>query len=372
MSLPRSILLAALVLALGVPPLRAETLPHYKPDQLVLYSDVVLLATEVSATELRVERVLAGKWQAKQIRVPHLAEFRKQPGPRGGDERPVNVTPKCVVFLKVRGVQGEVVANGVYRVRQEGGVLGYRQDRNPGGYELRPDPLYPSLPALLKVVEAAEAEAPRKKEALMRRIATEPRFDLLAAGLGELLRITRPGDTEVLQFVARGLARGGEHAQLYRKFLQNLHVPETYLLLKEHFERTGDLDVLGSIGQQETPAACDFLAELVRREGQAERRQIALDALSRLYGAAEQAGDTRARVKVREAIITMYDAIPFVANYVAGYNPRILGVIPHPEAIQRLEQILARVRGDGTNREYEVERVLRECRQNLRKRLDKR
>jgi hypothetical protein len=43
-------------------------------------------------------------------------------------------------------------------------------------------------------------------------------------------------------------------------------------------------------------------------------------------------------------------------------------VIPHPEAIQRLEQVLARVRGDGTNRDYEVERVLRECRQKVAER----
>ena len=47
---PRTGLLAALVLALGAPALRAEILPHYKPDRLVLYSDVALLATEVSAT----------------------------------------------------------------------------------------------------------------------------------------------------------------------------------------------------------------------------------------------------------------------------------------------------------------------------------
>jgi hypothetical protein len=220
----------------------------------------------------------------------------------------------------------------------------------------------------LKVVAAAEAEVPRKKEALMRKLATEPRFDVLNAGLDELLRITRPGDKEVLQFVARGLARGGEHAHLYRAFLQNLHVPEAYPLLKEHFERTGDLSVLYSIGYQGTPAACDFLAGLARREGKAERRWIALDALSRLYGVVEQAGDTRTRVKVREAIITMYDTVPFLANYVAGH-PRILGVIAHPEAIQRLEQILARVRGDGTNREYEVELVLRECRQKLARQL---
>ena len=59
----RSGLLAALILVLGTPALRGEDLPHYKPDQLVLYSDVALLATEVSATELRVEKVLAGQWQ---------------------------------------------------------------------------------------------------------------------------------------------------------------------------------------------------------------------------------------------------------------------------------------------------------------------
>src|SRR5262245_37203465 len=106
-------------LALGAPALRAEDLPHWKPGQLVLYSDVVILGTQESPTELRVEKVLAGKWQLRQIRVPHLVEFRKERGRFGGD-RPVHVTARCVVFLKLRGGQGGVVANGVFRVGANG------------------------------------------------------------------------------------------------------------------------------------------------------------------------------------------------------------------------------------------------------------
>jgi hypothetical protein len=367
---PRSGLLGLAVplaaLALGAPAGRAEDLPHWKPDLLTLYADLVVLATQESATGLRIEKVLAGKWQGKQLQVPSLARFRKEPG-RGGGGQPPAVTARCVAFLKGQRGKG-VVANGVYRVQRDGSVLGYAQDHNPGGYELQAEPVYPSLDALLKAVAAAEAAVPRRKEALLRQLAAEQRFDLVKSHLDELRRIVRPDDQEVLAFVGRQLARGGENARAYSGFLQNLHEPGAYSLLKQHFERTGDLSLLYSIGHQGTPEARKFLVGLARdpSKGQ-ERRRFALEGLASLYQAVEQADDARTRVKVREAIITLYDKDPFVAHHAAGH-PRFLGVIPHPEAIQRLAQILARVRGDGTNREYEVERALRDCRRKLAER----
>lgn len=362
------IMLAALTLALVVPALHAESLPHWKPEQVVLYSDMVLLGAEVSAAELRVEKVLAGKWQGKQIRVTDLATFRKQPGPFSSRVRPVKVTKRCVVFLKIHYGQAEITANGVYRIQQDGTVLGYAQDFNPGGYELQAEPVYPSRAALLKAIAAAEAKVPRKKEVLLRKIAAETQYDDLNSDLDELRRITRPGDKKVLQFVAGQLARGGKKAQLFLYFLQNLHEPAAYPPLRDYFQRTGDLSVLYNTGSQGSPQAIEFLAGLGGKEGKAERREIALDALSRLYTVVERAHDTRAKVKAREAIITLFDKDAFVVNYTAT-NPRFLGVIAHPEAIQRLERILAGVRGDGTNREYEVASVLDKCRQRLAEQL---
>ena len=366
--LPEAIALAALILALVAPALHAEDLPNFEPKQLVLYSDVVLLGSEVSATDLRVEKVLAGKWQGKQIRVPGLAAFRKQPGPFSSSERPVKLTKRCVVFLKIRHGQAGITANGVFRIQQNGSVLGYAQDRNPGGYELQAKPDYPSLAALLKAIAAAEARVPRTKEALLRKIAAETQFDDLNSDLHELLLITRPGDKTVVQFVTSQLARGGKNAQLFVRFLQNLHDPAAYPPLRDYFQRTGDLSVLYNIASQGSPQAIAFLAGLAGKEGKAERRRFALDALSRLYAAVESAHDTRAKIKAREAIITLFDKDPFVVNYTASH-PRFLGVIAHPEAIQRLERVLARVRGDGTNREYQVARVLAECRRKLAQQL---
>ncbi len=354
--------LSVLALALAAPAGRAEILPTWKPDRLALYADLVVLATQESVTELRIEKVLAGTWKGKRITVPGLAEFRKAPGPLGGGDRPVDVTARCVVFLKGRPGKG-VVFNGVYRVQRDGSVLGYAQDHNPGGYELQREPVYPSLDALLRSVAAAEADVSRKKRALLRQLAAEPRHDLVNAHLDELLRMVRPGDQEVLAFIGRQLARGGENAQAYLGFLQNLHEPGAYRLLKQYFERTGDLSLLYTIGRQGTPEACDFLVGLAHDKGKGqERRRFALEGLASLYEAVERAEDARARVKIRQAIITLYDTDPFVSAYVA-FRPRILGVIPHPEAVQRLQQILDRVR--GTNHAYLVEQALRECRQKI-------
>jgi hypothetical protein len=343
----------AFALAVGTPAGRAECLPLWNPKQLTLYSDLVVLATQESATELRIEKVLAGSWQGKQIKVPRLADFRKEGGA---------VTARCVVFLKgSRGHKG-VVANGVYRVQRDGSILGYTQLHNPGHYELQAEPIYTSLDALLKAVAAADAEVPRKKAAILRQIAAEQRVDLLFAHLEELRLIVRPGDREMLAFIGRQLAGAGASDEPYRRFLQNLHEPGAYLLLKQHFERTGDLSLLYSIGHQGTPAARAYLQGLVQQGPGDERRRFALEGLASLYCAVEQADDTAARVKVRETIITLYDKDPFVANHVLS-RPHILGVIPHPEAIQRLEQILARVR--GTNRAYDVEQALRASRTKL-------
>src|SRR4051812_10541923 len=126
-----------LALAMGVSAARAEIRPDWKPDELIPRSDVVLLGTESAPTELRVDRVLKGSWQGKQIEVPDLPAFRKEPSRWAGRKEAPTLTGQCVVFVTLRYGRPRVVANGVYRIAVGGGVLGYAQEFNPGGYELQ-------------------------------------------------------------------------------------------------------------------------------------------------------------------------------------------------------------------------------------------
>jgi hypothetical protein len=356
---------AALAVLLCASAAGAESLSHVKPEQLVLNADAVVLATQVSPTELQVDKVLAGACKAKKLTVPGLPDFRKEP--RQPDPKGIVVTNKCVAFLRVRRDKGGIIANGLYRIELDKSILGYAQERNPGGYELQLEPVYPSLDALLQAVDVGKARLPKEQQRLMRLAAAEERFDLLAQHLNELRHITRPGDKHVLDFVAREMARGEERAQCYLFFIQNAPDPDAaFPVLRAHFEKTGDLSLLYSIGRQGSAAALPYLEALARKEGNNERRRFALAGLPQLYQALDQGADPAA-ARVRDTIFALYDRMSLATNYAAG-NPRFLGVIPEQGAVQRLEQILARVRGDGTNREYEVERVLAECRREMERR----
>jgi hypothetical protein len=356
----------ALALLLCVPAARGECLPHYKPEQLVLYADAVVLATQVSPTELQIDKVLAGACKAKKLTVPALSEFRKeppQPDPKG-----LVVTNKCVAFLHVRRGKGGIIANGLYRIELDRSVLGYAQNQNPGGYELQPQPLYPSLDPLLKAVDAGKALLPKEQQRLMRLAAAEERFDLRAQHLDELLRITHPGDKHVLDFIAREMARGEERAQSYLFFLQNGPDPDAaFPVLRTYFEKTDDLSLLYTIGRQGSPAALPYLEGLARKQGNNERQRFALAGLPELYQTLDRREDATAAAKVRDTIFALYDGMPLAANWAAGH-PRFLGVIPEQGAVKRLEQLLARVRGDGTNREHEIQRALAECRREIERR----
>jgi hypothetical protein len=278
------------------------------------------------------------------------------------------VNDKLVLCLAVRHGQGGVVANGAYRVARGGAVLGYRQDHNPGGYELQADPAYPSLDALLQAFDRGQAAAAKKRAVLLRAAEVADKADDFRSALHELQRATRVGDAQVLAFLRKQLAAGGDRAQAAIGFLQNLPDPAVFPILKAHFEKTDDSSLLYTIARHGNPDAGPYLEGLVRKGKGRERRTFALLALGELYGALEETGAGKALIQTRYAIFDMFDNLPFARDLIAGH-PRVLGVIHHPEAVKRLEQILARVRGDGTNREFEVERVLRECRAKMGKRL---
>jgi hypothetical protein len=356
---------AVLALTAGARVARGECLPHYKPAELALYSDLIVVATEQSRADLRIETVLEGTWKGERISVPGLGGFEKS---RGAGEKAAAVTGKCVLFLRAAHGRAGVVFNGVYRVRADGAVLGYAQEHNPGGYMLQAEPAYPSLAALLQAVERGRVQAAKRRAELLRAAEAADSLDQFFAALDELQRVTRRGDAKVLAFLGKELARGGDRAEPCLRFLQNYHDPAVFPILKAHLEKTGDLSLLYTIARQGTPDAVPYLESLVRKGKDRERRTFALLALEALYGALEEADEGKMLIKLRYAIFDLYDTLPFARDCIAGH-PRVLGVIPHPEAVKRLEQILARVRGDGTNREYEVERVLRECRARMMKRL---
>ena len=118
----------------------------------------------------------------------------------------------------------------------------------------------------------------------------------------------------------------------------------------------------GDIAAHGNPAAAEYLEGLARKGGNEERRRFALAALAELYEAVERDGDRAGRDRVRETLFNLYDNFVPAREYAAS-APRFLAVVPDPGAVGRLTRLLARVRGDGTNREFEVRRALRQCRE---------
>ena len=119
-------------------PATGEILPHYKPEQLVLYSDLVVLGKQTSPSEIQIEKVLVGNWNKTTLSVPSLANYpltylfleKKVPG----------LTRQIVVFVARQFGRVNVVANGVFRVTKKGPILGYFQPMNPGFYQLQAKP----------------------------------------------------------------------------------------------------------------------------------------------------------------------------------------------------------------------------------------
>jgi hypothetical protein len=359
-------LLLSLWLVLTATRLSAEILPHYTAEEVVLYSNLIVVGTQVSAKELRVEKVVHGEWKYKNIAVTNLPEFGEKFSwirqIRQKDKDP-QLSGEVVAFLVARPGGGRIVANGLFRLTKDGRVFGYAQDINPGGYYLQPKPAYQSRKALLRAIGAGLEEAPKVRTRLMRDLALIVNPELFSERLDELAPVTR-GDQRVIAFVEEQMKRGPDFAQTGIYFLQNRRGPESFAALKARFQKTKDVGLLYNIGHQGTPAAADFLAELVKKKGEHEPRQVALHSLQFLYQEVEEDGDTDGAAKVRDTIFALYDKEPFARATAPGY-PRLF-LIPHAGAVQRLEEMLGRVRGDRSNREFEIERVLGEVREKMR------
>jgi hypothetical protein len=171
--------LACVCLALVLSPsaARAEMMPHWKPDKLVPRSDLVILGTELSPTELRIDRILKGTWKEDRIEVPGLPKFRKEYG-WGGEKTTPPLTGQCVVFLGFWDGRPYIVANGIHRIRTGGQLLGYAQWSIPGDYLLQQEPVYESLERLVQAVDAAKAQVPRLQEAALQAVTCARRFAL--------------------------------------------------------------------------------------------------------------------------------------------------------------------------------------------------
>jgi hypothetical protein len=182
--------------------------------------------------------------------------------------------------------------------------------------------------------------------------------------LRSLQEITRRGDVHILNFVGCELARGGERADPCLFFLVESQDPAALPHLIRHYEKTKDATILSYIGRQGSPAACGFLEGVVRNETNRERREFAFVALGNLYAALDRVGNADGCARVRDTIFQLYDEVP-VATARAQFEPRVLGVIPHPGAVARLEQTLAEVKKNAPGIQGGVEEALERCRRQV-------
>jgi hypothetical protein len=337
-------------------PATGEILPHYKPEQLVLYSDLVVLGKQTSPSEIQIEKVLVGNWNKTTLSVPSLANYpltylfleKKVPG----------LTRQIVVFVARQFGRVNVVANGVFRVTKKGPILGYFQPMNPGFYQLQAKPAFRALPDLLEAIAKGKADLPRIQQDRMQAVAKATQIDDFALKLHELQGITHVGDARIFDLISKQMERDPERANACIYFLQNHPDPACFLLLKGLYEKSNNITLLYSIGRQGTPAARPYLERLVEKKGNEERSRFAFAGLSALYEALARNGQQKEAAKVRDSIFRLYDR----DNSLADFQPRLLSVIPEQGAIDRLEKMLARVRGDQSNRGPEIEQVLDELR----------
>lgn len=336
---------------------------HYDPDRLVPRSDLVLLGIQTSRTTLRIQRVLKGTWTGETINIPSLSTFHYEnpPSPEGKETLPF-VGNRCVIFVTLRDGPTSILANGIYREREDGRYVGYRQRNNPGPYVLHAEPKYENLDALLREIAKAFAQVSVQQRQLMEDIDRgEGAFH---QKLHDLEQITCVGDRNVFEFAVQRLRQGGERRQFFAYFFQRVRDPEVFSILKGEFERSGDVQLLEIIGRQGTPAAREFLENLIRTPGKQDLRERAFWAISTLYETLEEAGNEMESARVRATIFKLVDEEPIIANHAAS-NPQLLARISHQGAVDRLEKLLARVTGDKSNREGHVRSCLEECRRKV-------
>lgn len=353
-----------LLLGLFVSSACAESLPHWKPDQLVPRSGLVVLASQTGPAKLTIQMVFKGVAPKREIEIPALTEFSPEFSPLSGLAKP-DLTEQVVAFISLRH-GNSIIANGVYRVTEKGQLLGYAQEENPGPYRLNPEPVYESLDALVAEIDAAKQEAPKRQQSLMDQIANAKSDSAHREALHELNEITCLGDTKVFNFIASQMARGGNRGRQCLYFLQNIPDPAIFPLLKAHYEKTRRVAVLNVIGQQGCPDAAAFLKQVVLQGGSREKREFAGFALMTLYLSLETRGKYADCKKVEKTIFDLFDKEPAFREYVKS-SPRVLGVIPNLGAITRLEKLYEQVKGDRSNREFEIERVLSQCRCKIEK-----
>ena len=285
---------------------------------------------------------------------------------RLADQPAPNLTKQCVVFVTLRHGRPSVVANGVYRVAQNGTILGYAQEINPGGYELQPKHVYRSLDELTKEIDIAQKKMPQQQADLMRAVSSAKTPYEFRDKLHRLAEITCAGDAKVVAFAAAGLDRGGEREAHYLGFLHNLPDRAILPVLIKHFEKGGGMstDVLYAIALQANPAASEFLEATVRSGTKKGVREVAYHALHFLYLRLEAAEDEPACDKVRSAIFRLFDEVPLATDH-AILIPEILSAIPHPGALARLELLLKRFEGVPRGHASRFQDALDECRKKI-------
>lgn len=359
----RSLLLTILVAALAVNPLCGELRAHYTPERLAEDAHLIVIATQISPTRLRVSRTLKGKWHAQEIEVPGLAELKRE-NPWAGKEATPELTDQCLLFLNVRWKQPAVVYNGVFRFRKDGALLGYQQYSTPGPYHLNYEPAFRSLDPVLEQIKKCADRIPGKLDDLMRKVAAAGKHNELGEPFEELRRLAWVDDIKVIEFLAKEMTHAHEVvAQRLRtgpwderaQFLNNKGlslmrvleaIPHPMIdpLLENAYVKARNPYLLRALGERGNANSVHFLERQVRGSQNREASRWAFDAMCKLHSTvAEQ--DAAAADTVRDAVFGIIDDMPGIFDHVK-FQPAVLTHIQDPGSVARLQKMLSLV-GDG-------------------------
>lgn len=343
----------------------AESLVDWGPKDLVPRSDFILIGKETSPNELQIERVLKGQFSEKRVKIAPLETFPKQFSRFSRASAPPSLDGRCVVFLSNRDGPVRIVANGVYRIRKDGKLLKYRQEMNPGWYQLQQEPAFESLAETISAIETIKKTIPSLQSAKMNAIKRAG-VNELSQHLSDLREITSVGDQNVLDFIESQMASDKTRDRWFWYFLQSLPDPRVFPILKLQFDRTKSPELLSIIGRQGSPEAREFLEKVILLDSDEERKSFACYALSLLYETLEKRANRKECEKVQVTVFRLFDENPFATAEVTSH-PRILGTIPHTGSIQRLEKVLSETKADQLSRIHETEKAIRDSREKIAK-----
>lgn len=350
--------------------LRAEDLPVWDPPRLTRLSDLVVVGRLTKDNQVHVQQVLKGKCSEKRLSVPSLGEFAEQ-GHFVPSSSNVKLSNEIVVFLSQRTHPPRIVANGVYRrgeAKAKGGVLGYWQPMNPGGYVLKPKIQFKSIASVKALIQEELKAIPDRQKAALDKVKAATRSDAFRQALHELERITRIGDMDILKQVA-ALEPNNTTRRVGNivSFIRNVKDPRAAALLEGLYNKNHDVSILYALGRLGNPDSLEYFESLIDKKLVPEPI-FALYGIKELYLALEARGDQKTCDAIRDS---MYRRVDKDLVDLIGSAPQLISVIPHQGSIDRLQRAYEHHADQRTNAEYAIESHIKKCKEKIA-RLQKR